>query len=111
MALADLPHRLNRHRPRRLHLILIVQQIVIAHDPNDGLHLYRSPFTNPTYAHRRQRGRDITPLLPQAFDDATFNAQVNDPCAVLFKDGQVIANKTGGGPRPALQSWINEALS
>ena len=32
------------------------------------------------------------------------------PALFLFKDGQVIANKTGAAPKAALQSWINEAL-
>jgi len=32
------------------------------------------------------------------------------PALFLFKDGQVVSNKTGAAPKAALQSWIEEAL-
>lgn len=32
------------------------------------------------------------------------------PALFLFKDGQVISNKTGAAPKGALASWIEEAL-
>ncbi|WP_135502792.1 thioredoxin [Roseovarius aestuariivivens] len=32
------------------------------------------------------------------------------PALFLFKDGQVIANKTGAAPKAALQSWIESSI-
>ncbi len=32
------------------------------------------------------------------------------PALFVFKDGQVVANKTGAAPKAALQSWINDAI-
>mgnify|MGYP000029014572 CR=1 FL=1 len=32
------------------------------------------------------------------------------PALFLFKDGQVVSNKTGAAPKAALKSWIDEAL-
>ncbi len=32
------------------------------------------------------------------------------PALFLFKDGQVVANKTGAAPKAALQSWIESAI-
>ncbi|MDP2083859.1 MAG: thioredoxin [Gemmobacter sp.] len=32
------------------------------------------------------------------------------PALFLFKDGQVVSNKTGAAPKAALQSWIASAL-
>ncbi|MGR3433430.1 MAG: thioredoxin [Shimia sp.] len=32
------------------------------------------------------------------------------PALFLFKDGQVVSNKTGAAPKAQLQSWIDEAL-
>ncbi|MGB0798202.1 MAG: thioredoxin [Planktomarina sp.] len=32
------------------------------------------------------------------------------PALFLFKDGAVVANKTGAAPKAALQSWITEAI-
>ena len=32
------------------------------------------------------------------------------PALFLFKDGQVVSNKTGAAPKAALQSWIDSAL-
>lgn len=32
------------------------------------------------------------------------------PALFLFKDGQVVSNKTGAAPKAVLQSWIQEAL-
>ncbi|MBT0957711.1 thioredoxin [Alphaproteobacteria bacterium KMM 3653] len=32
------------------------------------------------------------------------------PALFLFKDGQVVSNKTGAAPKAALQSWIEEGL-
>ncbi|MBD3624378.1 MAG: thioredoxin [Rhodobacteraceae bacterium] len=32
------------------------------------------------------------------------------PALFLFKDGQVVSNKTGAAPKAALQGWIEEAL-
>ncbi|MDO6730608.1 thioredoxin [Marinovum sp. 2_MG-2023] len=32
------------------------------------------------------------------------------PALFLFKDGQVVSNKTGAAPKAALQSWIDESL-
>ncbi len=32
------------------------------------------------------------------------------PALFVFKDGQVVSNKTGAAPKAALQSWIDEAL-
>jgi thioredoxin 1 len=32
------------------------------------------------------------------------------PALFLFKDGQVVSNKTGAAPKAALQSWIQSAL-
>ena len=32
------------------------------------------------------------------------------PTLFMFKDGQVVSNKTGAAPKAALQSWIEGAL-
>ncbi len=32
------------------------------------------------------------------------------PALFLFKNGQVVSNKTGAAPKAALQGWIEEAL-
>lgn len=32
------------------------------------------------------------------------------PALFLFKDGQVVSNKTGAAPKAALQSWIEDAI-
>jgi thioredoxin 1 len=32
------------------------------------------------------------------------------PALFLFKDGQVISNKTGAAPKAALKSWIEDAI-
>ncbi|ATX67087.1 MULTISPECIES: thioredoxin [Roseinatronobacter] len=32
------------------------------------------------------------------------------PALFLFKDGQVVSNKTGAAPKSALQSWIDSAV-
>ena len=32
------------------------------------------------------------------------------PALFLFKDGEVVSNKTGAAPKAALQSWINESI-
>ncbi|KAJ57228.1 thioredoxin [Actibacterium mucosum KCTC 23349] len=32
------------------------------------------------------------------------------PALFLFKDGQVVSNKTGAAPKAALQSWIQESI-
>ena len=32
------------------------------------------------------------------------------PALFIFKDGQVVSNKTGSAPKAALQSWIEDAL-
>ncbi|MEL7114583.1 MAG: thioredoxin [Pseudomonadota bacterium] len=32
------------------------------------------------------------------------------PALFLFKDGQVVSNKTGAAPKNALQSWIESAV-
>ena len=32
------------------------------------------------------------------------------PALFLFKDGQVISNKTGAAPKAALKSWINDSI-
>lgn len=32
------------------------------------------------------------------------------PALFLFKDGEVVSNKTGAAPKAALQSWIDEAV-
>lgn len=32
------------------------------------------------------------------------------PALFLFKDGQVVANKTGAAPKAALQSWIETSI-
>jgi len=32
------------------------------------------------------------------------------PALFLFKDGQVVSNKTGAAPKAALQTWIEGAL-
>lgn len=32
------------------------------------------------------------------------------PALFLFKDGQVVSNKTGAAPKAALQSWIQSAI-
>ncbi len=32
------------------------------------------------------------------------------PALFIFKDGQVVANKTGAAPKAALKSWIDSAI-
>ncbi|QIK41905.1 thioredoxin [Pontivivens nitratireducens] len=32
------------------------------------------------------------------------------PALFMFKDGQVVSNKTGAAPKAALQGWIEESL-
>ena len=32
------------------------------------------------------------------------------PALFLFKDGQVVSNKTGAAPKAALKSWIDDAI-
>ncbi|MBM7067233.1 thioredoxin [Actibacterium sp. 188UL27-1] len=32
------------------------------------------------------------------------------PALFMFKDGEVVANKTGAAPKAALQSWIEESV-
>ena len=32
------------------------------------------------------------------------------PALFLFKDGEVVSNKTGAAPKAALQSWIQSAI-
>ncbi|MDU8910859.1 thioredoxin [Aestuariicoccus sp. MJ-SS9] len=32
------------------------------------------------------------------------------PALFMFKDGEVISNRTGAAPKAALQSWINDAI-
>ena len=32
------------------------------------------------------------------------------PALFLFKNGEVVSNKTGAAPKAALQSWIDEAI-
>tara|TARA_R110002096_G_scaffold46032_8_gene123104 strand:+ start:9723 stop:10043 length:321 start_codon:yes stop_codon:yes gene_type:complete len=32
------------------------------------------------------------------------------PSLFLFKDGQVVANKTGAAPKAALADWINQSI-
>jgi thioredoxin 1 len=32
------------------------------------------------------------------------------PALFLFKDGQVISNKTGAAPKAALKSWIDDSI-
>ncbi len=32
------------------------------------------------------------------------------PALFLFKDGEVVSNKTGAAPKAALQSWIEDAI-
>ena len=32
------------------------------------------------------------------------------PALFMFKDGQVVSNKTGAAPKGVLQSWINESI-
>jgi thioredoxin 1 len=32
------------------------------------------------------------------------------PALFVFKDGQVVSNKTGAAPKAALQSWIEDAI-
>ena len=32
------------------------------------------------------------------------------PAVFLFKDGEVVSNKTGAAPKAALQSWINDSI-
>ena len=32
------------------------------------------------------------------------------PALFIFKDGEVVSNKTGAAPKAALQSWINETI-
>jgi len=32
------------------------------------------------------------------------------PALFIFKDGEVVSNKTGAAPKAALQSWIDETI-
>jgi len=32
------------------------------------------------------------------------------PALFLFKNGEVVSNKTGAAPKAALQSWINDSI-
>ena len=32
------------------------------------------------------------------------------PALILFKDGEVLSNKTGAAPKAALKSWIEDAI-
>jgi thioredoxin 1 len=32
------------------------------------------------------------------------------PALFLFKDGEVVSNKTGAAPKAALQNWIQSAI-
>lgn len=32
------------------------------------------------------------------------------PALFIFKDGQVVANKAGAAPKPAMESWIKENI-
>jgi thioredoxin 1 len=32
------------------------------------------------------------------------------PALFLFKDGEVVSNKTGAAPKAALKSWIEEGI-
>ena len=32
------------------------------------------------------------------------------PALFMFKDGEVVSNKTGAAPKSALQSWIDESV-
>jgi len=32
------------------------------------------------------------------------------PALFVFKDGEVVSNKTGAAPKASLQSWINDAI-
>ena len=32
------------------------------------------------------------------------------PALFIFKDGQIISNRTGAAPKAALQSWINDSI-
>jgi thioredoxin 1 len=32
------------------------------------------------------------------------------PALFLFKDGEVLSNKTGAAPKAALKSWIEDAI-
>ena len=32
------------------------------------------------------------------------------PALFLFKDGQVVSNKTGAAPKAALKGWIDESI-
>ena len=32
------------------------------------------------------------------------------PALFLFKDGEVVSNKTGAAPKAVLQSWINDSI-
>jgi thioredoxin 1 len=32
------------------------------------------------------------------------------PALFMFKDGQVVSNKTGAAPKAALESWIKSAI-
>jgi thioredoxin 1 len=32
------------------------------------------------------------------------------PALFIFKDGEVVSNKTGAAPKAALQSWIDESV-
>lgn len=32
------------------------------------------------------------------------------PALFIFKDGQIVSNRTGAAPKAALQSWIDESI-
>ncbi len=32
------------------------------------------------------------------------------PALFIFKDGEIISNRTGAAPKAALQSWINDSI-
>ncbi|MCA0870450.1 thioredoxin [Seohaeicola saemankumensis] len=32
------------------------------------------------------------------------------PALFIFKDGEVVSNRTGAAPKAALQSWINDSI-
>ena len=35
---------------------------------------------------------------------------ISDPALFLFKDGQVVSNKTGAAPKAMLKGWIDESI-
>ncbi len=32
------------------------------------------------------------------------------PALFIYKDGQIVSNRTGAAPKAALQSWINDSI-